>query len=93
MDMVQILKCNMSTCAYNMYDVCHTPGINVGPHAECNTYTHGGSGGGFQEVKGGIGACFASNCTFNDQLECGAMDINVASHDRHADCEIFQARS
>ena len=93
MDMTQILACNMSTCAYNMNDLCHTPGINVGPHAECGTYTHGSSEGGFQEVKGGIGACLTSNCKFNDRLECGASNINVASHDRHADCETFQARS
>jgi hypothetical protein len=91
MDMTQILKCNMSTCSYNMNDVCHTPGINVGPHAECNTYTHGSSKGGFQEVEGGIGACLASDCVFNNQLECRASNINVANHDRHADCKTFQA--
>ena len=93
MDMTQILKCDMSTCAYNRNDICHTPGINVGPHAECNTYTHGSSKGGSPEAKGGIGACLASECRFNEQLECRASNINVASHDRHADCETFQARS
>ncbi len=93
MDMTQILKCDMATCVYNMSEVCHTPGINVGSHAECNTYTHGGSDGGFQEVKGAIGACLASDCTFNNLLECRAPDINVAIHNRHADCETFQARS
>ncbi len=93
MDMTQILACNMSACAYNMNDICHTPGINVGPHAECNTYTHGSSKGGFRDIKGAIGACLASNCTFNTLLECCAPDINVAGHDRHADCETFQARS
>ena len=93
MDMTQILKCNMSTCAYNVNDICHTPGINVGPHAECNTYTHGSSKGGFLESNGGIGACVASECKFNEQLECKASSINVSSHDMHADCETFQARS
>ncbi len=93
MDMTEILACNMSTCAYNMNDTCHTLGINVGPHAECNTYTHESSRGGFQEVNGGIGACLASNCKFNNQLECRASNINVASHDRHVDCETFQIRS
>ncbi|MBI2328952.1 MAG: DUF1540 domain-containing protein [Chloroflexi bacterium] len=93
MDMTRILKCNMSTCAYNMNNICHTPGINVGSHAECNTYTHGSSKGGFPEAKGGIGACLASECKFNEQLECRISSINVASHDRHADCETFQTRS
>jgi hypothetical protein len=93
MDMTQIMACDMSTCTYNMNDVCHTPGINVGSHAECNTYTHGSSKDGFQEVNGGVGACLASECKFNEQLECVASNINVTSHDRHADCKTFQARS
>ncbi len=92
MEMTQIQACNMSACAYNMNDVCHTPGINVGPHAECSTYTHGSSRGGFREINGGIGACLASNCKFNNQLECNASNIDVTIHDRHADCETFQVR-
>ena len=39
MDMTQILKCDMATCAYNMNEICHTPGINVGAHAECDFLT------------------------------------------------------
>ncbi len=93
MDITPIMACNMSICAYNMNNVCHTPGINVGAHAECNTYTHGSSKAGFQEITGGIGACLASECQFNEQLECRASSINVTSHDRHADCEKFQAKS
>lgn len=93
MDITQILKCYMSNCVYNMSDLCHTLGINVGAHAECNTYNHGSGKGGFQEANGGIGACLAADCKFNEQLECRASSINVASHDRHADCETFQVRS
>ena len=93
MDMTQIFKCNMSTCAYNTNNACHTLGINVGPHAECNTYTHGSSKGGFKEVRGAIGACLTSDCKFNDRLECQAPNIKVANHDRHADCDTFQVRS
>ncbi len=93
MDMTPILACNMSTCAYNMNYVCHTPGINVGPHAECNTYIHASSKGGLQEVEGGIGACLASDCKFNERLECQASNISVANHERHADCETFHVRN
>lgn len=92
MDMSSIMKCNMANCVYNMNELCHTLGITVGPHAECNTYNHGSSKGGFSEVKGGIGACLASECKFNEQLECRAPNINVVSHDRHADCETFERR-
>lgn len=90
MDMTRIAKCNASTCAYNMDSLCRTPGITVGPHAECNTYNHASSRGGFPEVKGGVGACLDSNCKFNRQMECQAPNINVASHNKHADCETFE---
>lgn len=92
MEMTQIKKCDMSACSYNMNAVCHTPGINVGSHAECNTYTTG-SKGGLQQANGGIGACVASDCKFNEQLECKAPSINVNSHERHADCVTFRLRS
>ena len=91
MNMVSISKCSMSTCAYNMEGACHTLGINVGPHAECNTYVHASARGGFAEVKAGVGACTASNCKFNNKLECKAPKVEVAVDDKHADCQTFQA--
>lgn len=87
--MSMIMKCTMSNCAYNSSGLCHTPGITVGPHAECNTYVHASARGGFKDIKGGVGACMASDCCFNDKLECQAPGIDVAGHDRHADCETF----
>lgn len=94
MDMSEIARCDMVNCTYNSNRVCHTLGINVGPHAECNTYiTSGNNKSGFKEVKGAIGACLASECKFNDLLECRASNINMGSHQIHADCETFQARS
>lgn len=89
MNMTQIRSCDVSTCAYNRQNICHTLGITVGPHAECNTYNHGSRIGGFSEVSGGVGACLASDCKFNDRLECKAQDINVESHSEHADCATF----
>lgn len=89
MEMSEISKCNMSTCAYNIDSACHTLGITVGPHAECNTYVHASSRGGFRDVQAGVGACLTSNCKFNDQLECRATSINVAVDSKHADCKTF----
>jgi hypothetical protein len=88
--MTQISKCNMSTCAYNKDDSCHTLGINIGPHAECNTYVHASNRGGFPEVKGGIGACTASSCKFNHKLECQALKVDIIVDAKHADCQTFQ---
>jgi hypothetical protein len=82
----------MENCAYNMDGLCHTLAITVGPHAECNTYVHASSRGGFSEVIGGIGACLAADCRFNDRLECSVPEIHVSSHDKHADCEAFEKR-
>ncbi len=93
MKMTGISKCSMSTCAYNKEASCHTLGITVGPHAECNTYVHASSRGGFPEVTGGVGACLASSCKFNDKLECQAAKVDVATDEKHADCKTFQPKA
>jgi Domain of Unknown Function (DUF1540) len=93
MKMTSISKCNMGTCAYNKENSCHTPGITVGPHGECSTYVHASSRGGFPKVSAGVGACTASSCKFNNQLECKAPKIDVAVDDKHADCQTFEAES
>lgn len=90
--MSQVSRCNMSACGYNTDNLCHTPGITVGPHAECNTFNHANPKGGFREANGGVGACIASECAFNEQLECKAPNIAVASHTHHADCATFKQR-
>ncbi len=92
MNMSPIEKCSMANCAYNKGGFCRTLGITVGAHAECNTFVHASSRGGYPEVKGGIGACLASECKFNQLLECQAKKVDVASHGKHADCETFQQR-
>ena len=91
MDMSQVGKCNVSTCAYNQENICHTMGINVGAHAECNTFIHGSRKGGFREARAGIGACLASECKHNTELECKAPRIDVTIHNGHADCHTFEA--
>ncbi len=90
MEMTQISNCDMESCTYNTGGLCHTLAIAVGPHAECNTYTHGSSKGGFNNANGGIGSCLAADCRFNERLECRAPEIDVSSHEIHADCETFE---
>lgn len=92
MEMSQIAACTMSACAYNKENHCHTLGITVGPHAECNTFSHASKKGGSKEANGGVGACIAADCKFNDQLECKAPNINVTTHNAHPDCKTFQPR-
>jgi hypothetical protein len=83
----------MSNCAYNKNIACHTLGITVGPHAECNTFVHASARAGFKEVKGGVGACQTAECAFNNSLECAAPDVNVSGHEKHADCTTFRAKA
>jgi len=93
MQMTPVAKCSASTCTYNQQQLCHTLGINVGPHAECATYSYGNPAkAGFKEVKGGIGACQAADCRFNEQLECKASDIDVEMHAHHADCHTYEPK-
>ncbi len=92
MDMASIVSCSVTTCAYNRQNSCHTPGITVGDHAECNTYNHGSRQGGYLETRGAVGACLASDCRFNEQLECRAPGINVSGHTEHADCITFDPK-
>ncbi len=90
MNMTQISNCDMESCTYNMDGLCHTLAITVGPHAECNTYIHGSAKGGFNDANGGIGSCLAADCRFNERLECRAPEIDVSSHEKHADCETYE---
>ncbi|HML02103.1 MAG TPA: DUF1540 domain-containing protein [Candidatus Bathyarchaeia archaeon] len=92
MEMSQVIKCDMSVCVYNQENRCITPGITVGSHAECNTFNHGSAKGGFDDANGGVGACLAADCKFNERLECKARKVSVMVHDRHPDCATFQQR-
>jgi len=90
--MSRIAKCDMAVCVYNKDNCCITMGITVGPHAECNTFNHGSAKGGVDGANGGVGACLAADCVFNERLECMTSKINVMTHDRHPDCATFQKR-
>ena len=94
MEISDIDSCDMTSCSYNMRNQCHTFAISVGPHAECDTfYYRAEDQGGFEETTGKIGACVASNCKFNEQLECKAGNIDVGSHKAHADCRTYEPRA
>ncbi len=93
MEMVSIKSCGVNNCAYNREKGCRTLAITVGPHGECNTFIHASPRAGFPEVKGGIGACQAASCRFNESLECRAPSIDVSSDERHADCATYDPKA
>ena len=95
MEMTPVTVCNMAACAYNIDNRCHTPGITVGPHAECDTFSHSYTAvkSGTKEASAGVGACTTADCTFNKQLECHAPDISVSAHSGHPDCRTFRPKA
>jgi hypothetical protein len=93
MEMVSIKGCSVANCAYNREKQCRTPAITVGPHGECNTFVHASPKAGIPDVKGGVGACQAAGCKFNEALECRAKSVEVATDERHADCQTYDPKA
>ncbi len=92
MEMVKIAMCNVSSCSYNKDGHCHTFGINVGPHSECNTFIVANARGGLLSSSGGVGACIATDCEFNQKMSCAAANIRAEMHNMHADCATYRKK-
>jgi hypothetical protein len=93
--MTSITACDVTDCAYNKHNSCHTLAITVGGPEECprcDTYVGGAPAGGILDMRGGVGACKVSNCTHNAALECSAGKITIGRHMDHPDCRTFKAR-
>jgi hypothetical protein len=76
-------------CCYNSRNLCHTLGIMAGAHSECNAFNRGSQKCVFNEVKGGVGTCLTSNCTYNDRMGCNALNIDVTNYNEHDDRKTF----
>lgn len=89
-----ISNCEVTECSYNKDKMCHTLAITVGDStcAMCDTFTKMNTKGGDGDVTGGVGACRADSCTFNQSLECTAGSILVGLHSNHADCKTYTPR-
>jgi hypothetical protein len=93
--MTKITACDVTNCAYNKHNSCHTLAITIGgPEVcpQCDTFVTGSQMGGIQDMKGGVGACKVSSCSHNVSLECNAKSITVGWHMNHPDCKTFSAR-
>jgi len=92
--MPMISSCDVTSCSYNADKKCHTMAITVGDSscAMCDTFIDSGSKGGDRAVTGGVGACKAVNCRWNQSLECTAGNIVVGMHSSHADCKTYSDR-
>jgi hypothetical protein len=96
-EMVRITSCNVTECAYNKHNACHTLAITVGgpsdPCPSCDTYLSTSQKGGIMDVQGGVGACKVESCSLNNSLECTAPSITVGKHESHPDCLTFKPRN
>jgi len=93
--MTRITECDVTDCAYNKHNSCHTLAITVGgPEAcpQCDTFVTSAKPGGVLDMKAGVGACKVSSCMHNDSLECNASSIKVGRHMDHPDCKTFHAK-
>jgi hypothetical protein len=90
--MAKIASCEVLECSYNRGDGgCHTMAITVGDTScpMCDTYTRKTERAGDLGVYGGVGACRADDCRYNESLECKADFISVGKHSGHADCKTY----
>lgn len=95
-EMVAVFECDVSDCAYNRHNSCHTLAITVGgpedcPH--CDTYMLSARAAGVDDMKAGIGACKVASCTFNESFECNAQTVKIGWHASHPDCKTFRQKT
>lgn len=84
-----VLTCLAETCSYNCRDECCAPRVEIGDeHPQCDTYTTGAV-----EIMDGepsIMDCKVVRCHYNDQMQCHASGITLATHQGHGDCVTFR---
>jgi hypothetical protein len=91
--MIKILDCEATECAYNKNSQCHTGAITVGrDHPQCDTFVQLSHKGGAEDIFGTVGACRVEECKYNQALECSASGIRVQRHANHADCATYVHR-
>ena len=94
MEMSMVMKCEVSDCAYNMDDCCHTMAITIGDSMcpMCDTFCPSAMKGGDPDTTAGVGACKISACMYNNNLECEAPGISIGYKEQEPDCMTFRTR-
>jgi hypothetical protein len=94
-EMSKVEECSVVDCAYNELDACHAGAVTIaGPtgSAGCVTFIPLTIKGGFGQATAAVGACQHLECSYNDDLECGAPSIQVGLRgSTKADCLTFEA--
>lgn len=92
-EMPEVSSCDVADCAYNLNTMCHARGITVGGPNDhlCDTTCTFRSHTHASELAG-VGACKATGCMHNQDLECQADSIQVGLDGRQALCRTFDKR-
>ena len=91
MNAPQVLRCEVSDCAYNQTHACHALAITIGngTHPHCDTCVKSSVRGGDARSTASVGACKMDHCQFNQDLECQAPGIRIGHLLDDADCTTF----
>jgi len=92
MELVRIIECDATECAYNEGMQCHAGAITVGGGVDhkCDTFCTSSAKGGFPETTAGVGACKADPCRFNSNLECTSPGVRMGHEAGMIDCLTFE---
>lgn len=93
-EMPQVNKCAVETCAYNTGAACHAKAITIGDHSEpaCDTFFAAGAHPRLPQFMAGVGACKVAECRHNADYECTADRIEVGIEEDRGRCLTFSAR-
>lgn len=85
--LARVAECSITECAYNSKHVCRAIAITVGrgKAPACETFLVAAEHAG-QRGHAGVGACKASDCRFNQALQCTADSILVGKLDDCVRC-------
>lgn len=93
MKMPKVKDCTVSDCAYNNNKGCHALAITIGEEPDkpiCDTFFQASKHGGDKSATAGVGACKTADCSYNQDYECTASDIQVGMTSGEPDCLTFQ---
>lgn len=90
--MSRIAECDVTDCAYNKHNSCHTLAITVGGRKSVRSATPMSSArtAAVFRICMGVGACKVASCKHNELLECNAFTVKIGWHQNHPDCRTFE---
>ncbi len=95
MKAVQVVHCDVTSCAYNRDHACHALAVTIGygAHPHCDTCVKSSARAGSDRVTASVGACKMDHCQYNQGLECRAPGgIRVGRLLDDSDCTTYTQR-